>query len=121
MTQDIVEQIYRLMHMVVWVHTPGDQRWILPIFVLVLVIAPTWLGLQVLRLCSATLIKWRRQAQSCRKDAASDQPNIQKISIKLEKFVLRRTCKLQICIVILSLLALPLTYVLLLLPKLIVN
>ena len=121
MTQDIVEQIYRLMHMVVWVHTPGDQRWILPIFVLVLVIAPTWLGLQVLRIGSVTLIKWRRQAQSYRKDAAPGSPNITKISIKLEKFVLRRTCKLQIRIVILSLLALPLTYVLLLLPKLIVN
>ena len=121
MTQEIVEQLYRLMHIVVWIHTPGDQRWILPIFVLVLVIAPTWLGLQVLRIGSVTLIKWRRQAQSYRKDAAPGSPNITKISILLENFVLRRTCKLQIRIVILSLIALPLTYVQLLLPKLIVN
>jgi ABC-type bacteriocin/lantibiotic exporter with double-glycine peptidase domain len=120
-TQEIVEQLYRLMHIVVWIHTPGDQRWILPIFVLVLVIAPTWLGLQVLRIGSVTLIKWRRQAQSYRKDAAPGSPNITKISILLENFVLRRTCKLQIRIVILSLIALPLTYVQLLLPKLIVN
>lgn len=61
MPQDVVEQLYQLMHLVVWVHTPQDQRWMLPIFVLVLVITPAWLAWHLLRFLWSALARWRQQ------------------------------------------------------------
>lgn len=121
MTQDIVEHLYRLMHMVIWVHTPGDHRWMLPIFALVLVVAPTWLGWQVLRTGWVALSRWQRRTRE-RQTLASSVPGAQeRTHPALEQFVLRTTAFLQVRVIILSLLVLPISYILLLLPKYIVN
>lgn len=68
-----IEQLHRLMHVVVWVHYPEDHRWMLPIFVVVLVIAPAWMGWHVLRLVlSISRRAWR--ARSARSEAAAARP-----------------------------------------------
>lgn len=120
-TEGFVEQLYHLMHMVVWVHTPQDHRWMLPIFVLVLVVAPAWLGWQLLRFAWSTLVLEQRRARGRQEFASSSVSPKAKAFPSLENFVLRATMPLQVRVVILSVLALPATYVLLLLPKYIVN
>ena len=118
MPQDVVEQLYQLMHLVVWVHTPQDQRWMLPIFVLVLVITPAWLAWHLLRFLLTVISRWRqRHAQKF-----DDNPiNAKNAVPSLERFVLRTTAPFQIRLAILSVLTIPATYILLLLPKHIIN
>lgn len=120
MAEDIIEHLYKIMHMIVWVHTPGDQRWILPIFVSVLVIAPSWLAWQIIQNGLSLISKWK---QSRKTDNIADQlfrSNVKKLH-SLERFIISTTFALQIRVIVLSILSLPATYVLLLLPKLIVN
>ena len=113
-----IEQLHRLMHVVVWVHYPEDHRWMLPIFVVVLVIAPAWMGWHVLRLVlSISRRAWR--ARSARSEAAAARPGRHRRN--LERFVLRSTWPTQAKLVALSITTIPMTYVLLLLPKQIVD
>jgi hypothetical protein len=116
--QDTVEQLYRLMHMVVWVHTPQDHHWMLPIFVIVLVVTPAWLGWHLLRLVWSAVVHWRRGRARRVDDALADS---KKAFPTLERFVLRATVPFQVRLVVLSVLTIPATYVLLLLPKHIIN
>lgn len=119
-TEDIIEYLYSIMHMVVWVHTPGDQRWILPIFVSVLVIAPSWLAWQIIQNTISYISKWRRSRKINNNLDYSRETKEKKLP-SLEKFIINTTFSLQIRVIILSMIALPATYILLLLPKLIVN
>lgn len=118
MLQDIVEQLYRLMHTVVWVHTPQDHRWMLPIFVIVLVVTPAWLGWHLLRFVWSAVVHWRRGRARRLENASADS---KKVFPSLERFVLRATVPFQVRLVVLSVLTIPATYVLLLLPKHIIN
>lgn len=119
MLEGVVEQLYRLMHMVVWVHTPQDHRWMLPIFVIVLVVTPAWLAWHLLRLVWSALASWHR-AHARKLEEASTNSR-EKASPSLERFVLRATVPFQVRLVGLSILTIPATYVLLLLPKHIIN
>lgn len=116
MFQDLIEVLHRLMHMVVWVHTPNDHRWMLPIFTLVLVIAPAWMAWHVLRFVLSSLKHWKGRTRTGTKLA----PPVSQSS-GLERFVLRATAPFQIRLVIISVLTIPATYILLLLPKHIIN
>lgn len=119
MLQDIVEQLYRVMYMVVWVHTPQDHHWMLPIFVIVLVVTPAWLDGIYCGSCGRGLAHWRRaRARKLKETSTSSK---EKTPPSLERFVLRATAPFQVRLVVLSVLTIPATYVLLLLPKHIIN
>jgi ABC-type bacteriocin/lantibiotic exporter with double-glycine peptidase domain len=113
-----IEKLHHLMHVIVWVHYPEDHRWMLPIFVLVLVIAPAWMGWHVLRFTlSVSQRAWR--ARSSHTEAVNARPSGRRHS--LEHFVLRSTWPTQARLVALSVMTIPTAYVLLLLPKQIVD
>ena len=100
-TEDIIEYLYRIMHMVVWVHTPGDQRWILPIFVSVLVIAPIWLAWQIIQNTISYISKWRRSRRIKNNVVCSRETKEKQLPL-LEKFIINTTFSLQIRVIILS-------------------
>lgn len=119
MLDSLVEQLYRLMHMVVWVHAPQDHRWMLPIFTVVLVVAPTWMAWHLLQFSRSLASGWvRKYLMEVKRPLGSRTPPP---AVSLERFVLRATVGPQIRLVLLSLLTMPATYILLLLPKHIVN
>lgn len=120
MLDTLVGQLYRLMHIIVWVHDPQDHRWMLPIFTVVLVLAPTWMALHLLRMARSAVSFWLRKHRTAPKP--NPLPSSTRTpSISLERFVLRTTVRPQAHLVLLSLLTLPASYVLLLLPKHIVD
>lgn len=89
----------------------------LPIFVAVLVIAPAWMAWHVARFAVFGLSSWRRAPAHTGAGSAKLPPR----AGGLEGFVLRATWPAQLRIVALALLTIPTTYVLLLLPKRIVD
>lgn len=120
-TQQHIDYIYHLMHKVVWIHIPGDEHWILPIFVIVLVIGPAWLILHIARITISNIKSWKSGLfVNILKDYNNSSKNIGYLKT-LENFVLSATASLQVRVIIFSIMSLPATYAMLLLPKLIIN
>lgn len=110
-----IDLVYTLMHKVVWVHVPDDHKWMLPIFALVLFVAPIGLVVAIFQLVSGFI--WRLS------DALSNSSSERQLGIiqDLERFAVKNTISLQVRLVAVSLITIPLGYLALLLPKHIVN
>lgn len=112
---EYIDFAYSLMHMVVWIHVPDDHKWMLPIFVTVLFIAPVGVAIVLIH-CAAHYFGRLSELLSL----ASWESGFGSVQ-NLEKFVVKNTTSLQFRLLLISLCTIPLGYLTLLLSKYIVN
>lgn len=115
MKVDLFTFLYDLMHKIIWIHVPDDHRWMLPIFVLVIFVAPMSTAAIIAYFATAYLETIRNFLSN------SHWRNGFGIVQELERFCIRYTVGLQAKLVVISVCTIPLSYVTLLVPKYIVN
>ena len=101
--------VHDLIHRVAGLDGPHGHWWMELVSVLALVVAPAWTGWMALRLAWRTLRERRRRG--------AGNPG----EWRLERFVLRATLRPQLRLLLLSLLTLPAAWLLLEIPKHIIN
>ncbi len=101
--------VHDLIHRVAGLDGPHGHWWMELVSVLALVVAPAWTGWMALRLA------WRTLRERRRRGAGNPE------EWRLERFVLRATLRPQLRLLLLSLLTLPAAWLLLEIPKHIIN
>lgn len=107
------DAFHDLIHRVAGLDRPHGHWWIELVALLVFVVAPTWTGLLAIRLVSRRL----RDRSAARAHA----PTAEMPGWRLERYVMRTTLRFQLRLVLLSLLTLPTAWLLLEIPKHIIN
>ncbi|MGF3024055.1 multidrug ABC transporter ATPase [Methylobacterium aquaticum] len=102
--------VHDLIHRVAGLDQPHGHWWIELVSLLVLIVAPVWTGSLALRLGWRWLVRWHQ-----RQDAETP------VGWHFERYIIRATLRYQYRLVLLSLLTLPAAWLLLEIPKHIIN